>query len=516
MAKKSNNINTDIFCALKVAEKSGVPVLFISNPGVGKTTSVYYFAKVRGYEVVLLRGNSTTAEEVMGYDVAPKDVTYDHKMAAINLRPSWFEEVIRNHEAGKKTLLFLDEITTANEFVQSALLHLIFERKVHTESLPEDTLIVSAGNYAQNLSNTMGLLPPVMNRFMIFNVIPDSSDLETFLNKYEGSLISSDGTRKDYFVELEKMMRDLDSQELKLTEGKINKIGEYIEKGIRECARELMTQGEKPVDMRVTDLQNIYADNSDGDPKLYGFVSFRTLNYLRDVTLAYYLCFGKPGISSVNYRNSIDGLCGCGVSRDGKHNGDVKLDKTIGKSFFDTMNTIVNDIEKMNNNKLPEYEKFFRNYIGKDSIPDPELNGLGNKLDELMKDKELSNIERPIDTTLIEEICKSLSNSANSIAITKAKLKNTEDSVADLFPAEQMVKYVVTWNLIADIAGTLQSLITDSKRGYSNDIKAHLVNVFTSLTPVTYKLAAIRKRLVTDDSSIGSIIPEVKMITVKK
>ena len=131
MAKRSSNrnINTDIFCALKVAEKSRVPVLFLSNPGAGKSTTVSLFAKVRGYEVVLLRGNSTTAEEVMGYDVAPRDVSYDHKMAAISLRPSWFEEVVRNHEAGKKTLLFLDEITTANEFVQAALLHLIFERQ---------------------------------------------------------------------------------------------------------------------------------------------------------------------------------------------------------------------------------------------------------------------------------------------------------------------------------------------------------------------------------------------------
>ena len=311
--KSSNNINTDIFCALKVAELSKVPVLFLSNPGAGKTTSVYLFAKIRGYEVVLLRGNSTSPEEVTGYDVAPRDVTYDHKMAAIGLRPSWFEEVLRNHEQGKKTLLFLDEITTANEFVQAALLHLIFERKVHNEMLPEDTLIVSAGNYAQNLSNTMSLLPPVMNRFMIFNIIPDHNDLDTFLNRFEGSLVSATGTPKNYFDELEKVMVKLDSQELKVTREEFNKIGEHIERGIRDTARMLMVSGDKPVDMTVTDLQNIYTD-TDNDSKLYGFISFRTLNYLRDVTIAYYICFGKAGITSSNYRNSVDGLCGIGVS----------------------------------------------------------------------------------------------------------------------------------------------------------------------------------------------------------
>ena len=128
MAKsKNNNINIAIFTALKVSEVSGVPTLLLGNPGCGKSTACYMFASVRGYEVVMLRGNSESPESIMGYDVAPKDVTYDKPMAAIHLRPSWFEEVLRNDAAGKKTLLFLDEITTANEFVQAALLHLVFE-----------------------------------------------------------------------------------------------------------------------------------------------------------------------------------------------------------------------------------------------------------------------------------------------------------------------------------------------------------------------------------------------------
>jgi hypothetical protein len=229
-------------------------------------------------------------------------------MAAVPLRPSWFEEVIRNHENGKKTLLFLDEITTANEFVQAALLHLIFERMVKTEKIPDDTLIVSAGNYAQNLSNTMTLLPPVMNRFMLFNIIPTADDLSVFLNKFDGSM---KGERKNYFAELEKNMRELDEQEKDIPEKKYNMIGEYIERGLKDIMKILMTQGDKPVDLTVTDLQNIYSD-TEKDSKLYGFITFRTLNYLRDATIAVYQCFGKEGIASNLYRNVIDGLCGIG------------------------------------------------------------------------------------------------------------------------------------------------------------------------------------------------------------
>ena len=176
MAKsKNNDINAQIFYALKVSEESRVPFLFMSAPGMGKSTSVDMFAKIRGYELEVLRGNSTSESEVMGYDVV--DTTPGSK-STIHLRPSWYNKVLENAANGKRTLLFLDEITTCPEHVQSALLHLIFERKVGDENIPEDTLIVSAGNYSQSLGNTFGLIPPLMNRFCIFNIVPEKEDVK--------------------------------------------------------------------------------------------------------------------------------------------------------------------------------------------------------------------------------------------------------------------------------------------------------------------------------------------------
>lgn len=514
MAKRSSsrNINTDVFCALKVAEKSRVPILFLSNPGAGKSTTVALFAKVRGYEVVLLRGNSTTAEEVMGYDVAPRDVSYDHKMAAISLRPSWFEEVVRNHDAGKKTLLFLDEITTANEFVQAALLHLIFERKVHTESLPEDTLIVSAGNYAQNLSNTMSLLPPVMNRFMIFNIVPCADDLGTFLNKYDGSLMN--GKPNNYFEDLEKLMISLDEQEMKgIDEEMYNKIGEHIENGIKGVARMLMTSGEKPVDMTVTDLQNIYTD-TDNDAKLYGFISFRTLNYLRDVTMAYYLCFGKSGIESDIYRNSVDGLCGIGVKRDPK-SGEVKTTK-IGKEFVDTMCQIVNDIEKMNNSKVREYEKFFNEMIksedaSKVKYTDPQLGAINNKIKELLNDKNLKNVSRPIDGTVISSLCDNLKETSTKFT---AKV-STADGILKAMPAEKFIANVVTWNMIVDIASSIVELVNSGNMDYFEETK-NKVRTFTGdLRPIGFRIRGLKNVVLQEDPTLGSTIPDIKSIEGK-
>lgn len=501
MAKSKNeNINISIFTALKVSEISKVPVLIMSNPGLGKSTTVSMFADVRGYHLQLLRGNSTTAEEVLGYDVADQD---KESKTTKHLRPSWYTKILEHSEKGIPTLLFLDEITTANEFVQSALLHLIFERMVGDEHLPEDTLIVSAGNYAQNLSNTMTLLPPLMNRFMIYNIVPSHRDLDTFLCKYEGSIAS--GKPHNYMADLKSKMIELDSQEVDIPEDQYNKIGEYIERGIRETAKFLMTGGDKPVDLGVTELQNLYAD-MDTDSKLYGFVTFRSLNYLRDISIAMFKCFGKAGITSDNYRNMIDGLCGIGVSRDSKTK-DVKITK-IGKEFFDYMVNVINDIEKMKNDRLPKYEKFFNDIAKTSDIYEiPEMVAIINKIEELKSDKELAQIERPIDPDMLETICKTVVKSSKSIIKIKV---STADKIMDKMTSEQFMGNVHHWNTIADTITTIQSLVSDNSRGYKDKTSQMMNDTRDELKNVAFKLRSLRKIMLNEDPALVSVIPEVK------
>ena len=503
MAKsKNDNINVSIFTALKVSEISKVPVLIMSNPGLGKSTSVEMFADIRNYNLLLLRGNSTTAEEVLGYDTVSSDP--DAKSTK-HLRPSWFEEILKVAENGGKSLLFLDEITTANEYTQAALLHLVFERKVGSERLPENTLIVSAGNYAQNLSNSMQMLPPLMNRFMIFNITPDHMDLDTFLCKFDGAIASSEGKTNDFMDNLKKTMKKLDSQEENFSESQYNKIGEYIERGIKQTARALMVSGAKPIDMSVTELNGIYSDTED-DSKLYGFVTLRTLNYLREVTIASFKCFGKSGITSDNYRNMIDGLCGLGISRDPKTKDIVKT--PISKEFYDTMVSVVNEIEKMKNNDLPKYTNFFNDIVkGKKTLEVPELQAIINKFKELKNDKNLVNIERPIDQDCLDKLCELCKNSGASIA--KFKISTTERFL-DKVSAETFTGFVAYWNVISDLMNSLQDFIYDSSKGYGDVTKNSLSNAQKELKGSGFRLKSVRKIILQEDPSVGNLIPEIR------
>ena len=135
MAKE--NINVAIFTALKVSEISKVPILLMSNPGVGKSTSVELFAAVRGYHLQLLRGNSTSETEILGYDVA--DTNRDSETTK-HLRPSWYTEILEMKEKGIPTLI--DEkyraivvmLVLVSSLVAPILLKLLY--KNHKEELP--------------------------------------------------------------------------------------------------------------------------------------------------------------------------------------------------------------------------------------------------------------------------------------------------------------------------------------------------------------------------------------------
>lgn len=498
---KNNNINVSIFCALKVSEISKVPVLLMANPGTGKSSTVEMFADVRGYKLILLRGNSESAETILGYDVAPTDTT--KSSSTKHLRPEWFEKIKEADANGQKCLLFLDEITTATEYVQAALLHLIFERKVGTEDIPESTLIVSAGNYASNLSNSMIMLPPLMNRFMIFNIVPEPDDLDKFLNKYEGAI---GGKRSNYKKEIKQVMQTLDKQEISLDAETMDKAGEYIERSIRMTAKQLMSGSKKVIDLKVTDLQNIYSD-LENDAKLPGFVTLRTLNYLRDVTVASFKCFGKAGIQSDNYRNMVTGLVGLGVSRDSK--GEVKNTDTTD-DFFQAMQSVAVEIEKMNNTKLPEYEKFFKSYIvGKKNYGVSDIAAITNKIKELKNDPELKTLDRPLDIKITEDLLKTAKGSClgvvGGISIDKTKPISKQITVEEMNKIAGYVSYVV------DFMNEVESIVND-KRGYKNDTVDMVVNVRNEVSKMVYKVKGLKKIIVMEEPGLANAIIDVKSL----
>lgn len=492
MKKLQEDINAKMFMALKVSEVSKVPFLFISAPGMGKSTSVEMFAQHCGYELVMLRGNSTSESEVMGYDVV--DAANPTSKSTKHLRPSWFEMVMQNSANGKRTLLFIDELTTASSFVQSALLHLIFERRVGMENIPEDTLIVSAGNYSQSLGNNFELIPPLMNRFCIFNIVPTVSDLNIFLNEFDGSLLT--GSPKNKMNEIKKTLESLDSMAMEIEPTDRNKIGEYIEAGLKEQTKVLATTGKKVLNLAVTDMASLYQDTND-DSLLKGFVTFRTLNYLKKVTLAMYECFGSKGLTSATYRLMVQGLCGIGLSRDSSKNVVVT---DVDREYFDQIGLVLGEIEKLKNTSLLEYGEFFAQALGEAAFPDgtkfpgeksiydnAQINVITNKLDELLKDPSVAGFARPIRPEHIEKLGEILQyNSRDNVKNTKFS-----GSVSTTGPTlEEITSKVVRWNFINDCLANLRVVVDQTSCEYSQATKNSLKKIRTDISRNYYKVQA--------------------------
>ena len=528
MKKQENSINVRIFYALKVAEKSEVPLLIMSNPGMGKTTTIVMYGKLRNMDVVCLQGNAETAEAIHGYEtVSTAPVKPGEVVISSRTRPSWMNRILENQRNGKKTILFLDEITTANEFVQSALLKLIFDRTCGVEKLPpvEECLIVSAGNYINNLTSSMTILAPLMNRFMIYNITPTVNDLPCFLNKYAGALSGSEVV--DPMVQIEGILKELDSQESTYDEATKSKIGEYFERSILETAKMLITMSGK-VDLSITDLKNIYGDVDDEDPTLYGFITPRSLCYLRDVAVACYISFGEEGIKSDNFKQMINGLCGIGLTKEKKSSTiNIKTNK-IGQEFYISLSQVATELSKLSSDALPEYVNYFSGVIkgvkSKDrpkneqgKFSNAELNALKNKIEAMNGDSKLDKLKKPLEADLITELGQLLIDTS-SIIPKGGKFNTTSgddksEVVKNLkkngLDVSVLAGYVSTWNMIADLYNSLRNFVRLDKWEYDTTTKESLDNVGSQISTTATSLKVYKRIFLISDPGASSIIPEI-------
>lgn len=496
MAKKAS-INESIFYALKNSETSGVPVLLIGSAGTGKSTTVEMFAELRGYELLLLRGSTASEQEIMGFmsvHQGEKDVT------ATNVLPTWFLKMKEYEAQGKKTLLFLDEITAVNPYVQAALLHLIFERKVNEEKIPDDCLIVSAGNYSGNLTNEFELLSPVVNRFCVFNITPDEGSLDEFLKVYDGAGV---GKTRDIMKEKSDVLALMDSQKINLTPESKRKTGNYFETAIRETSRSLMTSGEKPLSFECTDTQSVYKSQED-DEILRGFVSLRTLSYLTRMTMAAYENFGPDGIKGSNFRNILEGLVGVALSRKG---GDV-VKTYVADNYYQSIIQTLSSISKLSNSKIKEYEEFFQTILSskKTGLDTKEMTVIKDKLSEMRSDSELKNVSNPLDNEIITKILDLLV--ANGKKIVQLKIKAGED-VAKFFTLEKLTGMITEFNNVYDLGKDICDIVRSKLNSYPTMIETKAGDYEKEIMAIQMKLSSYIKLATKNFPEFSGLLPNL-------
>jgi hypothetical protein len=128
------------------------PVFIWGPPGIGKSSLVHQFADEVGLPCVSLLGSQLAPEDIIGVPQILDGVSRFCPPAMI-ARPDPY-------------CLFLDELNACSHEVQKAFYSLIHERRVGDYQLPTGSIVIGAGNRAQDAAIVKPMSSALLNRMV--------------------------------------------------------------------------------------------------------------------------------------------------------------------------------------------------------------------------------------------------------------------------------------------------------------------------------------------------------------
>ena len=428
-------IKEKIYKSIDVSRDSGVPVLFLSNPGMSKTTCVYSYAKDNGYEVTELRGSTSTPEDITGYYVNEGKDTLTIKY------PEWFIKLI---EDDKPHILFLDEITTVVKNTQAALLKLVFDRQMHDKKLPDSTLIISAGNYNGNLQGGFGMLSPMLNRFCIVNLTLSRVDLRHFV-------ISEEEDKKQFSIVNDKVDENLMKEN----------IARMVDDLVNTYSNSVKNEA-SIINLNNSDYSNV--DSAEG--MLYGILTPRTVSYLTRMLIS---------CAKLGYTKDMDyialGLIGFGT-------GEVTDLELLERTYHSDIKNYVNDVLL-----ITDTESTFKNIISNPSYVN-SYNNVKRKQEEILKYLSGEN-DKELNTGDTEPYFKAISSYIDNFTLL---IRNIETLKMTKLTLDEMSQLAKKSKEAKNVYKTLQQLSKDksfSKLDVLNKREIYMVSILEPIFNAT-------------------------------
>lgn len=194
---------------LKRCLKIKRPAFLWSPPGIGKSSIVSAIAKQMGGICIDLRLSQMQQSDIIGIPYFDSGVTNGGN-GTMRWAP---DERMPNATFAKEypiVILFLDEMNAAAPAVQASAYQLVLDRAAGTYKLPDNVVIVAAGNRESDRGVTFRMPSPLANRFVHFEVKADfdswldwalaeniNSDVVAFLSTYKDKLMEFEPTSAD-------------------------------------------------------------------------------------------------------------------------------------------------------------------------------------------------------------------------------------------------------------------------------------------------------------------------------
>ena len=149
---------------------AGYPAMIWGGPGIGKSEIPEQVAQELGVPLIDFRANLFDPVDVRGglKVVEMADGTYRTRYGVPEDYP--------DSDYQGAVALFIDEISNAPKATQNALLQLLLNKRIGTYQLPVNTIIIAAGNRAQDRAAVNDMPAPVRNRFAHYTLEANVDD----------------------------------------------------------------------------------------------------------------------------------------------------------------------------------------------------------------------------------------------------------------------------------------------------------------------------------------------------
>jgi hypothetical protein len=177
MAQTSDNYTVTSVQARKAilkAFQSQRPVFLWGPPGIGKSEVVADIASELGGHMIDLRMAQMEPTDIRGIPYFNKDLGKMDWAPPVDLPD---QELASQYPI---VVLFLDEMNSAAPAVQAAGYQLILNRRVGKYVLPDNVVIVAAGNRESDKGVTFRMPMPLANRFIHVEMRPDFASWQTW------------------------------------------------------------------------------------------------------------------------------------------------------------------------------------------------------------------------------------------------------------------------------------------------------------------------------------------------
>ncbi len=186
--------------AINKAIQKRRPVFLWGPPGIGKSDIVKQIGEDAGREVIDIRLPLWEPTDIKG-------IPYFDSTANTMV---WAPPAELPSDPDSKAIIFLDELNSAPPAVQAAAYQLVLNRKVGQYTLPNNVVIIAAGNRMGDKGVTYRMPSPLANRFMHLEIRVDFEDWEHwalgheihphvvgFLKQFKGDLYNFDPVQHD-------------------------------------------------------------------------------------------------------------------------------------------------------------------------------------------------------------------------------------------------------------------------------------------------------------------------------